>query len=80
MSEHDDARALAPRSSSSSSGRASTSSGEGESVPKKPRYMCAFHPESNTYDWARVSQKGPSYAFCSFCKRDISVAYGGRKT
>ena len=80
MSEHDVTDdALAPRSSSSSSGRASTSSGEGESVPKKPRYMCTFHPESNTYDWARVSRKGPSYAFCSFCKRDISVAYGGQK-
>ena len=42
-------------------------------------YTRTFHPESNTYDWARVSRKGPSYAFCSLCKRDISVAYGGQK-
>ena len=77
MSEKSDA----PRSSSSSSGGASTSSSDrdGEFVRKKPRYSCTFHPESNTYDWARVSQKGPSYAFCSLCKRDISVAYGGQK-
>ena len=70
-----------PRSSSSSSGGPSTSGSdrEGEPIRKKPRYTCTFHPESNTYDWARVSRKGPSYAFCSLCKRDISVAYGGQK-
>ena len=46
---------------------------------KKPRYACTFHPNSNTFSWAKVSRKGPSYAFCTICSRDISVAYGGTK-
>ena len=46
---------------------------------KKPRYACTFHPESNKYAWAKVSRKGPSFAFCTVCLRDISVAYGGTK-
>ena len=62
----------------SSSSSINTSSSDRETTPrKKPRYSCTFHPESNTFDWARVSRKGPTYAFCSICKRDITVAYGG---
>ena len=32
---------------------------------------CTFNPP-----WAR---KGPTFAYCSVCSRDISVAYGGTK-
>ena len=46
---------------------------------KKTRYACTFNPESSKYAWARVSRKGPSFAFCTVCSRDISVAYGGTK-
>ena len=44
---------------------------------KKPRYSCVFHPE--TVSWAKVSAKGPSYAHCTVCNRDVNVAYGGSK-
>ena len=44
---------------------------------KKPRYSGVFHPE--TVSWAKVSAKGPSYAHCTVCNRDVNVAYGGSK-
>ena len=44
---------------------------------KKPRYACRFHPDSNQFTWAKVSRKGPSFAYCTTCSRNISVAYGG---
>ena len=51
-----------------------------EDGPKKrQRYSCTFHPESNQFAWAVVSRKGPTYARCMVCNRDISVAYGGTK-
>ena len=46
---------------------------------KRARYACTFHPETNTFKWAKVSKKGPSFAFCNLCSRNISVAYGGSK-
>ena len=46
---------------------------------KKPRYACRFHPNSNQFTWAKVSRKGPSFAYCTTCSRNISVAYGGNK-
>ena len=46
---------------------------------KKPRYACRFHPDSNQFTWAKVSRKGPSFAYCTTCSRNISVAYGGNK-
>ena len=42
----------------------------------EPRYSCVFHPESNKFTWAISSRKGPSYARCTVCNRDVSVAYG----
>ena len=60
-------------------GESSSSSTEGESAPKRSRYACAFRPDSNTYTWAKVSRKGPSFAYCTLCSRDVSVAYGGTK-
>ena len=66
----------------------STSGGEGtslsqDSVPscsKQARYACSFHPgESNPFDWATASKKGPYYAYCTLCSRNVSVAYGGLK-
>lgn len=63
---------------SSAGGETSSSSTEGESTPKRSRYACTFHPDSS-YSWAKVSRKGPSFAFCNVCSRDVSVAYGGRK-
>ena len=57
----------------------SPSSDTSRPCAKRPRYACTFHPESNTFPWAKVSRKGPSYAFCKICSRDISVAYGGNK-
>ena len=46
---------------------------------KKARYTCSFRPASNTFKWTRVSKKGTSFAFCTVCSRDVSVAYGGIK-
>ena len=46
---------------------------------KEARYECTFQPDSNKFAWARVSRKGPSFAFCTICSRDVSVAYGGTK-
>ena len=50
-----------------------------EEPKKKPRYSCTFHPDSNKFTWAIVSRKGPTYARCTVCNRDVSVAYGGTK-
>lgn len=47
--------------------------------PKRSKYACSFRPGSNSYSWATVSRKGPSYALCTVCSRDVSVAYGGTK-
>ena len=55
------------------------SSTDGESPPKRPKYACTFRPGNNSFPWAKVSRKGPSYALCTVCSRDISVAYGGMK-
>jgi hypothetical protein len=46
---------------------------------KRPWYACTFRPESNSFEWAKISKKGPSYAYCTVCSRNVSVAYGGRK-
>ena len=54
-------------------------SDEGPATIKRARYACSFHPESNTCDWATVSTKGSSYAYCKLCSRNVSVAYGGMK-
>ena len=88
-SHTDDGLMDAPLSSSSggvdggnsaSGGGTYTSESDSEPAPrKKPRYSCSFHPELNMFAWARVSRKGPLYAFCTLCKRDISIAYGGQK-
>ena len=64
---------------SGTGGETSSSSTEGESAPKRSRYACTFRPDSSTYTWAKVSRKGPSFAYCSLCCRDVSVAYGGTK-
>ena len=66
----------------SSSGAVATcsSSQPSEDGPRKrQRYSCTFHPESSHFAWAVVSRKGPTYARCTVCNRDISVAYGGTK-
>ena len=46
---------------------------------KRPRYACTFRPDTNTFEWAKVLKKGASYAYCTVCSRNVSVAYGGRK-
>ena len=48
-------------------------------LKKKARYACTFYPGSNKFCWAVKSKKGPTFAFCKLCHRDISVAYGGSK-
>ena len=42
-------------------------------------YACIFHPDSKQFTWAKVSRKGPTFAYCTICSRNISVAYGGNK-
>lgn len=67
-------------SSSLDSSECYSAEAEGESpAPKKSKYACSFRPGSNSYPWATVSRKGPSYALCRVCSHDISVAYGGTK-
>lgn len=44
-------------------GESTSSSTEGESAPKRFRYACTFRPNSNTFTWAKVSMKGPSFAY-----------------
>ena len=46
---------------------------------KRARYACTFTLDSTRFPWAKVSRKGPSFAYCCVCSRDISVAYGGTK-
>lgn len=59
----------------------SISSDETDASPakKKARYACTFTPDFTRFPWAKVSRKGPSFAYCGVCSRDISVAYGGTK-
>ena len=47
-------------------------------APKRARYACTFHPDAR-FPWAKVSKKGPIFAYCTLCSRDIRVAYGGTK-
>ena len=62
------------------SGSSTVTSAQLSGAPqKKPRYSCTFHPESSKFTWAIVSRKGPTYARCTVCNRDVSVAYGGTK-
>ena len=71
--------------SSSSHNETESSSSEEETgeddevTRKRARYSCTFRPESNSFKWAKSSRKGPSFAFCTVCSCDISVAYGGKK-
>ena len=30
---------------------------------KRPRYACTFRPGTNTFEWAKVSKKGPRMPF-----------------
>ena len=53
--------------------------GDLSAMPKKAKYACSFHPESNKFRWAKVLKKGPSFALCTVCSRDVSVVYGGMK-
>ena len=65
---------------SSSSAVTTGSSAQFSEEPKKmPGYSCTFHPESNKFTWATVSRKGRTYARCTVCNRDVSVAYVGTK-
>ena len=43
---------------------------------KRPRYACTFRPDTNTFEWAKVLKKGASYAYCTVCSCNVSVAYG----
>ena len=62
------------------SGSSTVTSAQLSGTPqKKPRYSCTFHPESSKFTWPIVSRKGPTYARCTVCNRDVSVAYGGTK-
>ena len=65
--------------SSSSAVTTGSSAQFSEELKKRPRYSCTFHPESNKFTRATVSRKGPTYARCTVCNRDVSVAYGGTK-
>ena len=77
-----------PRMATSSSTTTSSESGGASSsdemesttrAQKRARYACTFNPDSTRFPWAKVSRKGPTFAYCSVCSRDISVAYGGTK-
>ena len=47
---------------------------------KRKKYSCSYRKEYNKrFPWATDSKKGPSYAFCMPCGRDISLAQGGTK-
>ena len=70
------------KTSSSDSGPSSSSSDDTDTgdapALKRPRYACTFHVDAR-FPWAKVSKKGPTFAYCTVCSRDISVAYGGTK-
>ena len=55
--------------------------GETSGPPQKcKKYSCSFRKEYNKrFPWATDSKKGPSFAFCMPCGRDISLAQGGTK-
>ena len=59
--------------SSSSTVATCSSTPLSEEPKKRPRYSCTFHSESNKFTWAIVSRKGPTYARCTVCNRDVSV-------
>ena len=52
---------------------------EDTSDTDKAKYACSFHPDSNKFRWAKVLKKGPLFALCTVCSRDVIVAYGGMK-
>ena len=62
-----------------SSSSVEETSEDDEVTRKRARYACTFRPESNSFKWAKSSRKGPSFAFCTVCSRDISIAYVGNK-
>ena len=47
---------------------------------KRKKYACIFRKEhEKIFPWAAQSSKGPSYAFCTKCSRDINLGQGGTK-
>lgn len=47
---------------------------------KRKKYSCVFRKEhTKIFSWATASKKGPTYAFCVKCSRDISLGLGGTK-
>ena len=54
-----------------------------ESTPprkKSKKYMCVYRKQySRNFPWSTDSKKGPTYAFCMRCNRDISMGQGGTK-
>ena len=77
--EHDESTSTCASSSYFAEDTSDTDDGDLSAKPKKAKYACSFHPESNKFRWAKVSKKGPSFALCTICSRDVSVAYGGIK-
>ena len=55
--------------------------GEMPGLPqKRKKYSCSYRKEYNKrFPWVTDSKKGPSYAFCMPCGRNISLAQGGTK-
>ena len=47
---------------------------------KRKKYTCVFRKEhAKLFSWAKDSKKGPTYAFCMKCSRDVSLGLGGTK-
>ena len=70
------AASLASGTSTSDSGDTDSSS----PLRKRKKYACVFHKQySKTFPWATDSKKGPTFAFCMRCNRDISLGQGGTK-
>ena len=47
---------------------------------KRKKYSCTYRKQySKRFPWATASKKGPTYAFCMPCGRDVSLGQGGTK-
>ena len=57
------------------------SGGETSGLPqKRKKYSCNYRKEYNKrFPWETDSKKGPTFAFCMPCGRDISLAQSGTK-
>ena len=46
---------------------------------KKTKYLAKFQNACKSeFKWCQASSKGPDFAYCTTCKTDFKVCYGGR--